>query len=216
MTYNHTTIKHWVRDAIRFLEASLKPVPHEINELDWKIELTANKDRTREHLIAFSNYSGGGYLAYVIAKTAEPLGVSSIGAEQIANSVANIGRDAIEPPLALDHAIVEFQGVPILLVYMPEHAAKPVHCRGKGVEETWIRSAGTTRKASRQEIASLMMHSAAPTWEEIRASDLLRIEQVKSLLDIGSIAKLLERPLPADADELTTWLIDEGIITREA
>jgi predicted HTH transcriptional regulator len=209
-------IKHWVRDALHFLENSLRPVPHEINEIDWKLELTPNKDRTREHLIALANYSGGGYLAFGISSSGDLQGITAATAEQIANSLASIGRDAIEPPLALDHTIVDFRGVPILFVYIPEQGSKPVHCRGKGVEETWIRSTGTTRKGSRQEIASLMMNSATPRWEDIRASGLVTLEQIKALLDIGSIAKLLERPLPGDDDELAAWLIAERILTRES
>jgi ATP-dependent DNA helicase RecG len=209
------TIKRWVRDALDYLEESTGSIAHEINELDWKLELTPNKDRTREHLIALANHAGGGFLAFGISKSGEPLGVTASVADQIANSLASIGRDAIEPPLALDHTIVEFRGVPILLVYAPEQAVKPAHCRGKGVEETWIRSAGTTRKASRQEIASLLMNSTTPRWEDIRASSLVNLEQVKSLLDIRTIASLLERPQPKDDDEIAVWLMAERMITRE-
>jgi predicted HTH transcriptional regulator len=208
-------IKHWVRDALYFLESSLHPVPHEINEIDWKLDLTPNKDRTREHLIALANHPGGGHLAFGITRLGDLSGVTATLADQIANTLASIGRDSIEPPLALDHTIVDFQGVAILLVHVPEQATRPAHCRGKGIEESWIRSAGTTRKASRQEIASLMMNSATPKWEDLRASPLTSLDQIKSMLDLGSIATLLERPLPENDGELTTWLMGERLITPE-
>lgn len=35
-------------------------VTHEPSELDWKIGLSANKDRLIEHLIAFANHANGG------------------------------------------------------------------------------------------------------------------------------------------------------------
>jgi ATP-dependent DNA helicase RecG len=208
-------IKHWVRDALHFLEVSLQPVPHETNEIDWKLGLTPNKERTREHLIALANHPGGGYLAFGITRLGELSGVTAAEAEHTVNVLANIGRDAIEPPLALDHTIVDFRGVPILLLHVPEQKTKPAHCRGKGIEETWIRSAGTTRKAARQEIALLMMNSATPKWEDLRASSLMGLDQIKSTLDLASIAKLLERPLPEDDGELTAWLSAERIITPE-
>jgi hypothetical protein len=47
--------KHWVIQAISLLKSSRDPVPHEINELDWKLSLSGNKERLIEHLIAFAN-----------------------------------------------------------------------------------------------------------------------------------------------------------------
>lgn len=98
-----------------------------------------------------------------------------------------------------------------LLVRIPEQSVKPVHRRGKSIEEAWVRSGGTTRRASRQEIGALMLHSATPRWEDLRASDLITIEDVARLLDLRTIAKLLQRPLPEDPDSLALWLQEEGI-----
>lgn len=39
------------------LEQSLSPVPHEVNEMDWKVSLSEHKERLAEHLMAFANYS---------------------------------------------------------------------------------------------------------------------------------------------------------------
>lgn len=56
--------KHWVTRAIVLPQASSDQVPHEINELDWKLSLSSNKERLIEHLIAFANPNrtrDGGY-----------------------------------------------------------------------------------------------------------------------------------------------------------
>ncbi len=37
------SIRHWVADAQQALEESLTPVPHEVNELDWKASISDNK-----------------------------------------------------------------------------------------------------------------------------------------------------------------------------
>ena len=58
--------KFWARDAFDWLAKSLNPVPHELNELDWKSDLSSNNDRVVEHLIAFANYPGGGCLVFGI------------------------------------------------------------------------------------------------------------------------------------------------------
>jgi ATP-dependent DNA helicase RecG len=202
--------KHWVKAAVRSLEESLSPTPHEVNEIDWKAHLSNQKDRLAEHLMAFANHSHGGCLAFGISNEGLPVGVSAEDISQIANTLANLGRDAVEPPLAIDHAAVDFQGATVLLVHIPEQAIKPVHRRGRSIEEAWIRSGGTTRRASRQEVGGLMLNSATPRWEELRASPLVSLDEVRQLLDLDTIAHLLQRPLPEDADHLAAWLRDEG------
>lgn len=205
-------MKYWVAEALRCLDESLAPVPHEVNELDWKARLSDNKDRLAEHLMAFANQPNGGTLVFGVNDDGLPVGVDAEETARIVSSLSNLGRDAIEPALALDHAVVNYRnGVPLLLVRIPEHTVKPAHRRGKSVEEAWIRSAGTTRRASRQEIGSLMLNSASPRWEELRASSLLKLDEVTQLLDLQAIAALLQRPLPDDADDLAKWLVDEGI-----
>lgn len=207
--------KHWVAGALHCLQQSLHPVPHELNELDWKVRLSEHKERLAEHLMAFANYPNGGTLAFGMADNGQPEGVDQAAVAQIVNTLANVGRDAIEPALALDHAVVEYQGTPLLLVQVPEQPIKPAHRRGKSIEETWVRSGGTTRKASRQEVGALMLNSATPRWEALRATSLMSLEEVAARLDLPTIAKLLERPLPQEPAELGAWVIAEGLATPD-
>ena len=209
------TIKHWIPEALRGLSESLAPVPHEINEIDWKERLSDNSARLAEHLMAFANHPGGGTLVFGVGDDGVVIGISADEVAVVVGSLTNLGRDAVEPPLALDHAAVNFGGGNVLLVRVSEQAVKPVHRRGKSIEETWIRSGGTTRKASRQEVGALMLHSSTPRWEDLRASPLLTIADVQNVLDLESIAKLLQRPLPEDAQDLARWLIDENMVLPE-
>jgi ATP-dependent DNA helicase RecG len=205
------TTKHWIAEGLQCLEECLRPLAHEINELDWKIQISADKNRLAEHLMAFANHPNGGIVAFGINDTGAVIGIDADAVEQIANTLANLGRGAIEPPLAIDHAVVEFRGRNVLLVRVPEQPVKPAHRRGKPIEETWIRSAGTTRKASRQEVGALMLNSATPSWEDVRASSLVDLAELNGLLDLESIALLLQRPLPVGTDNLAAWLKAEGI-----
>ena len=208
--------KHWVADALTVLAESLSPIPHELNELDWKASLSTHKDRLAEHLMAMANQPNGGVLVFGIDNSGTAVGVCNSEVEQIVGTLANLGREAIEPPLALDHAVVDqTPEAAILLVRIPESGVKPAHRRGKSVEETWIRSAGTTRKASRQEIGALMMNSAPMRWDDLRASTLHQLDEVAELLDLQAIARLLERPLPDNDDDLARWLVAEGLTTPE-
>ena len=208
--------KHWVAQALNWLTQSLEPVPHELNELDWKASLTGNKERLIEHLIAFANHPNGGFLVFGVQDDATLTGVEQSAVAQIINTLANLGRDAVEPPLVIDHAVVDYRGVALLIVYVAEQSNKPVHRRGKTIEEAWIRSGGTTRKASRQDVGGLMLNSQAPRWESLRASNLLQSGELLAMLDLSVIANLLQRPLPAEEGELLRWLADEGMVIPDS
>lgn len=69
-------IKHWIREALNWLAQSLDPVPHELNEIDWKADLTNNRDRLAEHMIAFSNHPNGGFLVFGVNDDATLAGVN--------------------------------------------------------------------------------------------------------------------------------------------
>ena len=60
-----------------------------------------------------------------------------------------------------------------------------------------------------------MMNSAPMRWEDLRASTLLQLDEVAELLDLQAIARLLERPLPDNDDDLARWLVAEGLTTPE-
>ena len=60
-----------------------------------------------------------------------------------------------------------------------------------------------------------MLNSASPRWEELRASQLLSLDSVIEKLDVTTIAKLLEKPLPNETEELNRWLLDEGLTVAD-
>lgn len=208
-------MKAWTFNAMELLKASLEPPKHELNELDWKAALSPDKKRLTEHLSAFANQPGGGYLAFGVDSSGTPTGMSETAVESTVNQLANLGREALEPPLALDHAVEDYESARLLLVHVPESAVKPVHLRGKGLEDAFIRSGGTTRKASRQEIGTLMLNSRTSSWEELRASMLLPDTEFASQLNVEPIFQMLERPLTRSEDETLAWMASERFIVRE-
>lgn len=208
-------MKPWLAKALELLRASLAPPRHELSELDWKAGLSAETKRLNEHLSAFANLPGGGYFVFGVDATGTPRGVGEQEGAVIVNRLANLGRDALEPPLVLDHAVESVNSTKLLFVYVHESPVKPVHLRSKTLEHAFIRSAGTTRKASRQEIGTLMLHSRTPRWEELRASRLLPDAGLVERLDARSILGMLERPMPGDDSSLLAWLSEEGFVTSE-
>lgn len=208
-------MKTWTTKALELLKASLVPPKHELNELDWKAALSPDKKRLTEHLSAFANQPGGGYLVFGVNSSGMPTGVNETEVESMVTHLANLGRAGLEPPLALDHAVEEYESARLLLVHVPESAVKPVHLRGKGLEEAFIRSGGTTRKASRQEIGTLMLNSRTPRWEELHASVLLPDAEFTSQLNVEPIFRMLERPPTGSQEETLAWMASERFIVME-
>lgn len=201
--------------ALSLLGESLNPPKAELNELDWKAALSPDKKRLTEHLSAFANYPGGGFLVYGVDATGTPQGVHAKTIETTLNQLSNLGRAALEPPLSLDHAVETYETSRLLFVYIPESPVKPVHLRGRGIDEAFIRCSGTTRPASRQEIGTMMLNSRTPRWEELRASVLLSDTALISKLNTAPLFEMIERPIPATVKDHLAWLVGEKFIIRD-
>ena len=207
-------MKPWVERAKALLASSLEPPHHELNEIDWKSAVSPNKQRLVEHLCAFANYPGGGWLVYGIKSDCSFGGITPHEIEIAINQLANLGRDAVEPSLQLDHLGTDFNGHPILFVHIPESAIKPVHKRGRPESETHIRSGGTTRTASRQEIGSMMLQSKTPRWEDIHATVLMEEKDMLDMLDIEPIFEMLGQPPLTLTEEKLKWMAESSFIER--
>ena len=80
--------KPWIRRARECLQDSLNPVPHELNELDWKLTLSENSERVAQHMAAFANHSKGGFFVFGIESSGTVTGISK---EETKNIIHKIG-----------------------------------------------------------------------------------------------------------------------------
>lgn len=207
-------MKNWIHIGIEYLNKSLSRLPQELNEIDWKESLSPKNDKLKQHISAFANMPGGGYMAFGIDdKKGLPIGITHKTANEIVEKLASLCRDGLEPLVSIDHTIEYFKNCEILLVHIRESDVKPVHIANKSIEESYIRSGGTTRKASRHEIGTLMINSKNPTFEELYSSKLLNEIEVITLLGYDSILELLNKPVPSNINEIITWMIDEKMIS---
>ena len=207
-------MKVWAQKSIGKLMLSLKPPSNEPNELDWKGNLSADSKRLTDHLMAFANYPGGGTLVFGVDRDANLVSMSIQELDAIANKVANLGRDSVEPALQIDHEATVYEGQSILLVHIPESEIKPVHRRGKPLDDTCIRSGGTTRKADRHDLGKMLVNSRTPKWESSHASVLLDDDVLFDRLLIGPVFKMIEKRIPEAKEEKLVWMQDSGFIER--
>lgn len=205
--------KNWIDRAIDYLNQSLTPLPQELNEIDWKEDLSPNTDKLIRHLSAFANHPGGGFMVFGV--TNKPVAVAGIDEKKaniIVEKLSQLGRDALEPMVSIDHAVETYQGHNLLFIFIKESAVKPVHIKSKTIEECFIRTGGCTQKASRHEVGSLLLNSKALNFEELHASKLKSAEEVLELLDYKNVYALLGQPVPQDKQRILQFLESERLI----
>lgn len=206
--------KIWINKAMECLKQSLEPIPHEMNEIDWKEKLSPDNKKLCQHLSAFANYPDGGFMVFGIEdNTAKLKGITKEKAEEIVLKISNLGRDSLNPAISIDHTIEKYKDTPLLFIHIKENPVKPVSV-SKSIEDTYIRSGGSTRKASRQELGFMMLNSKTIHYEELYAGTLKTSSEVFDLLDFRSIFKLLDKPTPQTSDEILRWMEDEKMIKR--
>jgi predicted HTH transcriptional regulator len=206
-------MKAWINKAIELLDKSLGTVPQELNELDWKEDLSPNKEKLCKHISAFANHPGGGYIVFgVNDKTAQPIGIKRDNVRLIIDKLTNLCRDGVNPLVSIDHELRDYKSHTLLFVYFKESAVKPVHLANKTIEDSFIRSGGSTRQASRQDVGGLMLNSKTPVFEELHASKLKNELEVLTLLDYAEVYNLLGIPVPSTYKEIMDWMVDEKMI----
>lgn len=209
-------MENWIEKAIELLERSLYPVPHELNELDWKSDLSNNTDRLAQHISGFSNYSNGGFLIFGINNDATFKSLSKDEMEAIVQRLGNIARNNLAQPIALNHTIIDFKGSPILIIHIPESIEKPVFLRGKDIYYSYTRSAGHTVKLSKTEVKQLIAFSGGLIVESQIALSDLTDDEVLKLIDYDSYFTLSEKRIPDTKAGILDALLSEDLIQKNA
>ena len=180
----------------RLLQQSLEsPSPQEFNELDWKQNLSHKNERLKEHLSAFSNHPGGGYLIFGVDDSGLPIGLSSHDAKLVAQKLGNIAREGLEPPIGIKALDIKYRDKTLTAIRIPESLEKPVRKKGSPLEQSFIRAGGQTRRMSSQELRIALIGSRSLRFEELPAAITKEaIEDLNTGFDFSEILRRLNRP----------------------
>ncbi len=209
-------MKSWEKRCLELLNNSIKSVPTELNELDWKEHLSNKTERLAEHISAFSNLDNGGFIVFGFNDSGKFVGIEDDECNEIIKRIGNIARNSLQPPIIIKHAILDYKGNPFLAVYVPCNQFRPVHIRGKDIYHSFIRSAGQTRKMTKQEVAVLISKTANLDFESGIAKHNCSKEEVIQLLDFDSYFRLLKLPLPESKDGIIHKMKDEKFIIQNS
>jgi ATP-dependent DNA helicase RecG len=205
-------MENWIEDAKQTLKRSLKPIPQELNELDWKSDISSKSERIAQHISAFSNNPNGGYLVYGLNNDATFISLTKENIDGIVQKIGNIARNNLAQPIGIEHEVTTFEGNNILIIRIPEFAEKPVYLRGGTIYDCYKRSAGQTVKMTRQEVKYLISISSGIDFEMQKAMLNLGEDEVLKQLDYDSYFTLQEKRLPDTKHSILQTLANDDLI----
>jgi len=184
---------NWKEKATDILKASMTPIPHELSELDWKSNLSTKTDRLAQYICAFSNHQRDGMFAYGINDDATFYSLSKEEIGEIVKKLGNIAHNNLSQAIDIDHAVIDYEGHPILFVYVPEQRENPIYMRGKDYHDAYCRVNGQTRKMSELQVRNHIAISQGMSYEErIAKSDISKNDLVL-LLNYRKFFELLDK-----------------------
>jgi predicted HTH transcriptional regulator len=208
------SIMNWQKKAVKYLKSSLSPIPVELNEIDWKSGLSPKTDRLAQHLCAFSNQEGGGFLVYGVNDDATLFSVTREDAAAIIKKLGNIALNNLSQSVQIQHDTIDYKGTTLLFIYIPEQAEKPVYLRGKTLYDSYQRSAGQSVKMSRESVKFMISASHGISFESQIAMPDLSVEKVLELLDYRRFYERLDKNAPKSTDTVISMLAEYDFVLQ--
>ena len=205
----------WREQAIKALEDSLFPVPQELNGIDWKCALSDKSEKLAHHLCAFSNTTGGGFLAFGVTNEATFTELTKDEIEEIADRLGSIAKNNLAWSIQLEHAVEDFRGHAVLFIRIHEQTNKPIYMRGKDIYEAYIRSAGHSVKMSREQVHELIAQSHGLSFEDRVAKSGLTIDEVVRLLDYEKLYEKLDKRIPSEKSLMMKQMAEYGLLVEK-
>jgi len=205
---------NWKEKAIKHLKDSLYPIPTELNEIDWKSGLSPKTERLAQHLCAFSNLEGGGFLVFGVNNDATMFSVTKEQTDEIVKLLGNVALNNLSQSIQIQHNTIDFEGKALLFIHIPEQKKKPVYLRGKTIYDSYHRSAGQTVKMSKEAVKFMISASHGISFESQIAMPNLSVEEVLELLDYKRLYERLDKNVPKSSDSIVSSLIAYDFITQ--
>jgi len=206
-------MKTWEKRAVELLGKSLFPVPVELNQLDWKSDLSDDSDKLCKHLSAFSHLPEGGFLVFGISDDGNFCPLSKNKMDAIIKKLSNLANTSLSHPISLDHLICNYNGNVVLFVFIPESDFKPVHLKND-IYSSYKRIVGNSVKMAAKEVKYLIAQSLFISFEEQIALNNIEADDVLLKLDYPSYFRLIGKVLPPNKSAILDALVLEDIIKQ--
>ncbi len=211
----------WKREIASALENRM-----EQNNIDFKMVLSKNNERLKEHINAFGNLDIGGCFVFGVNRF-KAVGITDEW-DPIVNKVTHLAHDTQEPPLEVQPFPFKIKDINLLCLYVYPSQSKPVFIAGRsplGGNACFKRTGASTIAMSIQEIRDLLStssvhHYDAKCLEGTSISDLdfgqlkeilpnIDVENIESGQNIAVLTdnKILCEPKSVPTVTVAGWLI---------
>lgn len=158
-------------EELRKLVDDLQHRRFEPDAIEAKAARAKAPKKIYDSLSAFANRSGGGVILFGVDETRgfTPVGITNAG--QMQETVTNIARDVMEPPLHITFTVDDIDGNTVMAVEVDEvpNEQKPCYYKPKGLKGNggaYIRSGGTDRAMTDYEIFGYISSRGQPKDDE--------------------------------------------------
>jgi len=208
-------MKAWEKKALLVLHDSLYPVPIELNEIDWKCDLSTKTERLAQHINAFANLPGGGLLVFGINNDSSLFSISQEVADKTVTLLGNIAKNNFSSSISIEHSIMEFNGAHLLFIHIPDQLEKPIHLRGKDIYDCYTRSAGQTVKMTKKQVQFLISQTRGIPFESMVAIENFSDIDILNTLNYKKLFELLDKNIPKSSEIILNTLEDYKLIDKK-
>ncbi|MCE5284689.1 MAG: putative DNA binding domain-containing protein [Pelosinus sp.] len=140
--------------------------------VEFKRELPKKSEKYIKSVVAFANTTGGKIIIGIDDETHEVIGVEESAVFDIMDAIANTVSDMCIPQIVPDISFKTVEHKCIVIIEIYPSLNRPYYINSLGKEEgTYIRVAGTTRKADLTKIKELEMQGANLSYDEMVCID---------------------------------------------
>lgn len=150
----------------------------ESSEIEFKRELSKNKDSLLKTVSAFSNGGGGTIIIGIDDKTHEVVGVDEIEAFKMMDAIANSISDGVEPLVSPDISLQTVEGKTVIRVRIFAGSHTPYYLKSVGKEAgAFVRIAATSRPADAIAQKELELLGLRHSYDSLESRSFMNDEQ---------------------------------------
>jgi ATP-dependent DNA helicase RecG len=142
----------------------------ESDTLEYKLDITDDKDKFVKTAIAFANSRGGKLVFCVKNDSWNIVGLLPEGLFLKMDDITRSIYDSTEPKIVPDCQIQEIDGKTIIVVTIQKGMEKPYYLKSEGIlQGTYIRIGATTCKAEHDAVRELILEGTNRSFDQLKA-----------------------------------------------
>lgn len=156
----------------------------ESENVEFKSEIPAKSEKYMKTVVAFANGKGGKLIFGVENGTWMVTGFAKEEVFQRMDSITNAIFDSCEPKITPNIAVQEIDGKAIIVVEIVPGMQRPYYIKNQGIMDgTYIRVAGTTRRAERYRVQELILEGTNRSYDQLEREQTVAEEEITAFCE---------------------------------